>query len=779
MVWGGDVGNLHAQIGIIDLPKQLSARGEIRPTPFVPQPANVKNFFQTGISTSQHLAVSGNNNKGHIRLAYTYFNQRGIIPNTDLKRHMFTLATGYTLSPRLTIRLSGSYIKNRSNNRPSLTYGNENLMFYFNWLGRSVNIHSLRNYWQRGQTGLNQFNSSYGAHDNPYFTVYENTNGQTADRLFGNISATYQLTHWLSLQLRAGTDYSSEFRNRNRAYSSQRFPLGAYREEQIYLQETNADFLLSANKALTPAVSISASVGGNAMYRRLHLSDASVPQLTLPGSYTLNTAQLPFEHYTYLSEKKINSLYTITQVGYKDYLFLQLTARNDWSSSLPPGNWSYFYPSLSLSAIISDIFRLPASTVSFAKLRAGIASVGNDTDPYQLSPVYNLQPPVQGSPTYSEYALIPNVNLKPEQSRSIETGLEVRLFRDRLAMDISLYHSRSKNQILTAQVSHTTGYRNRIINAGLIENKGLEAVLSFIPIKLPDGFTWTTGLNFSTNQSKVRELYTDPVSGQQAETHIISTRYIHIQADRGGSLGDMYGIGYQRVSADPNSSYYDPSGKYQGQIVYNEKGAPLATPHTIKLGNYNPHWLAGWYHTFSWKDFSLHILLDVRKGGKLYSHTQTVGREAGSIVETLEGRTKGYDLGIYENGVIGEGVVALRDTEGNITGFAPNTTKLPAQEWHIALTGNRKILEPMMYDASFIKLREIKLSYSFAKSSLKSSPLHNMTFSLVGRNLFVWTKVPHIDPETASTAGGTIIPGIDSLALPSVRSYGINISVKL
>lgn len=776
---GGDVGNLHTQIGVIDLPKQLVTRGEIIPTPFVSHPTNVKDFFQTGISTSQHVAVSGNNNKGHIRIAYTYFNQRGIIPNTDLKRHSIALGTGYKLTPKLNVRLSASYTKSVSNNRPGLTYGNENLMFYFIWMGRSVNISSLRHYWQSGQTGSNQFNSSYGAHDNPYFTVYENTNGQQVDRLFGNLSATYQFNNWLSLMLRAGTDFTSEFRNRKRAYSSQRFPLGAYREEQVSLQETNVDFLLSANKAITTDITILASLGGNALYRRVHLSDISVPQLALPGVYSLTNAKVSPEYATYLSEKKINSLYAFTQVGYRDYLFFELTARNDWSSSLPAHNWSYFYPSFSLSTIISDMFHFSTSSIGFAKLRVGIAGVGNDTDPYQLAPIYTLQSPVQGTPTYAESTLIPNVNLKPEQSRSIETGLEVHLFHDRLAMDISLYHTRSKNQILNAQVSNTSGYRNRIINAGLIENKGLEGILSLIPVKLNNGFMWTSGVNFSINRSKVRELYTDPVTGQKIESHVISSRYINIQASVGDRMGDMYGIGYQRVSADPNIPYYDPTGKYTGQIVYNEKGAPLATPNTIKLGNYNPDWLAGWYNIFSWKDFSLYVLLDIRKGGKIYSHTQTIGREAGSIIETLEGRTNGYDTGLPGNGVVGEGVVALKDAEGKVTGFAPNTIKLPAQEWHIAITANRRIQEPMMYDASFIKLREIKLSYSLPKRLPKSHPLHAVTLSLVGRNLFLWTKVPHIDPETASTAGGTIIPGIDSLALPSVRSYGLNVSVKL
>ena len=776
---GGDVGNLNTIIGPVDIATQLAQRGEIIPTPFLPQPDNIKDFFETGVTFTQNVAVSGGNEFGDVRASYTYLDQKGIIPNTDLKRHNFNLSAGYKLTKKLNFRATANYVKNLSDNRPSLSYGTENIMYLFNcWFPRSLNINSFRDYWQAGREELNQFNFNYNYHDNPYFNVYENTNGQEMDRLFGNVTATYQFNDFLMLMARVGTDYSDEFRNRRRAYSTQRYPLGSYREEQIFLQETNADFLLSFNKDLSSDFSLSASVGGNAMRRRYNLSDISAPQLTVPGIYSLNNARVALEYFSFNSEKRINSLYAFSQIGFRNYLFLELTARNDWSSTLPANNWSYFYPSASVSLVISDLINLETSPVSFAKVRAGFAAVGNDTDPYQLLSTFAAQNPAQGLPTYSESSVIQNASLKPEQSRSLEAGFDIRFLENRIGLDFTYYTTRSENQILNVPLTRTTGYTSRVINAGLIENKGIEVMLNLIPVKT-NSFEWSANLNFSRNRSTVKELYTDPESGQEIRNYVLASRYVAVEARVGERMGDMYGIGFQRVSADPNNDYYDPTGQYVGQIVYNNQGKPVPTPTTIKLGNYNPDWMAGIYNTLTFKGLTFGFLFDIRHGGKIYSHTQTVGREAGLIEETLEGRANGYDLTLPENGVIGDGVVALTDGDGNITGFTENTTKLSAREWHSSITLGRRLIEPMMYDASFVKLREVKFGYTLPNAIMKGLPFRDVSISLVGRNLFLWSDVPHIDPETASNSGGTIIPGVESVAMPSARSYGFNVSFKL
>lgn len=777
---GGDVGNLNTIIGPVDYAGQLARRGDITPTPFLPQPDNIKDFFETGITFTQNVAVSGGNDVADVRASYTWLDQKGIVPNTDLKRHNFNLSAGYKVNEKLNIRATANYIKNISDNRPSLSYGTENIMYLFNcWFPRSLNMASFRDYWQAGLVGLNQFNYNYNYHDNPYFNVYENTNGQEIDRLFGNVSATYKFNDWLMLMARVGTDYSDEFRARKRAYSTQRYPLGSYREEQIFLQETNADFLLSFNKNITTDISLSASVGGNAMRRRYNLSDISAPQLTVPGVYSLNNSRVPLLYSTFASEKRINSLYAFAQLGYKNYLFLELTARNDWSSTLPSSNWSYFYPSASVSLVLSDIIDMTNTPVSFAKLRVGYAGVGNDTDPFRLASQFNaLSPPPKGTPAYSEQSVIPNAALKPEQSHSVEGGFDVRFLDNRIGLDFTYYRTRTENQILQVPLTLTTGYSARIINAGLIENKGMEIMLNVTPVRTSN-FDWTMNINFSRNRSVVKELYKDPESGQEIRNYVMASRYVTVEARIGEQMGDMYGIGFLRVSDNPNDEYYDPTGQYVGQIIYNNQGKPLPTPTTIKLGNYNPDWLAGINNTLTYKGLSFGILFDIRQGGKVYSHTQTVGREAGMIVETLEGRADGYDLSLPGNGVIGPGVVAVRDGEGNVTGFEDNATKLSAREWHTSLTLGRRLIEPMMYDASFVKLREIKFGYTLPNKIMGSLPFRDVRLSVVGRNLALWTDVPHIDPETASNSGGTIIPGVESVAIPSARSYGFNLSFKL
>jgi TonB-linked SusC/RagA family outer membrane protein len=773
---GGDVGNLFTSIGPVDPTQQLAARGDITATPFTAYPNNIRDFFETGITNTHNVAVSGSNEKGDFRLSNTWLNQTGTVPNTDLKRNTFAFAGGLNLSPKLRVRTAINYLKSDSDNRPNLSYGTENIMYLFNcWLGRQVNMASLRDYWMAGREDLNQFNFNYNYHDNPYFNVFENTNSQKLDRLFGNVAVTYDFTPELSLMVRAGTDVNSEFRARRRAYSTQRFQRGSYREERINFSETNTDFLLNYKRPLGNKFDLNLGVGGNAMRQVGRFSDVIAPELAVPGIFTLSNSRVALQNLsnTPYAEKRINSLYATGQLGFNNYLYLDLSARNDWSSTLPSDSRSYLYYAANVSAVLSDAFKInPNSALSFAKIRFGVAQVGNDTDPYQLATIYNAQTPVQGSPSYSESGVLVNPALKPEISTSIETGFDLRFFKNRVGLDFTYYNTQSKNQILPIPLSGTSGYSARIINAGLIQNNGVEVTLNLVPLRTRN-FSWDIALNFSRNRSKVKELFTDPVSGQEITNYVMASRYVTVEARVNEQMGNMYGIGYTRVSNDPNDPYYDPTGQYVGQIVYNTQGKPVATPTRVLLGNYNPDWLAGIGNIFTFKSLSLGVLFDVRSGGEVYSHTQTVGREGGQIAETLEGRADGYDLSVAGNGVIGDGVV--QNADGT---FSANTVKLSAREWHTTYTLGRRLIEGVIYDASFVKLREVRFGYTLPNRVLKSTSLRDLNISLVGRNLALWTDVPHIDPETASTSGGTIIPGVESVALPSTRSWGVNVNFK-
>ena len=771
----GDIGNVFGVIGPVDLAAQLKERGSITPIPFSPEPDNIKNFFQTGSTYTNNIAIAGSNDKSDFRVSFTALNQTGIVPNTDLNRYTTSLTGGYNLTDKFKVRVNANLMNNKSGNRPNLSYGTENIMYLFNcWFPRNTNIEAMRDYWQLGREGLNQYGFNYNYHDNPYFNVYENTNGQDLTRVFGNVSLNYQFTPALSLMLRSGTDINNDFRDRKRAYSTQRFKLGSYREEKIFNSESNSDFLLTYNPEQEGnAFTYSVSLGGNRLDSRYKLSDISAPELAVPGIYSLNNSRVALQSYTFESRKRINSLYAFTNLAYNNYLYLDLSLRNDWSSTLPADNNSYLYYSASSSFVFSEAFNIKNDVLSFGKLRLGYAQVGNDTDPYQLLATYAAQTPAQGLPTFTESSNLPNAELKPEISSSLEVGTELKFWLNRVGLDLTYYNSGSRNQILPIQLSSTTGYSRRIINAGLIQNRGFEAVLHLSPfVSKNRGFSWDIDFNWSTNRSEVKELFTDPVSGQEIKSYVMADRYVTVEARVGERMGDMYGIGFERVSADPNDKYYDKTGQYVGQIVYSANGKPVPTTERIKLGNYNPDWLGGVRNTFGFKGLQMSVLFDTRQGGKLYSHTQTVGREGGIIVETLEGRADGYDLSKPGNGVVGEGVVQQGDGS-----FAPNTTKLSSREWHTSYTLGRRLIEGVMYDASFTKLREITLSYSIPNRLTQRAGISNITISAVGRNLALWSKVPHVDPETASTSGGTIIPGVESVAIPSTRSFGFNVGL--
>jgi TonB-linked SusC/RagA family outer membrane protein len=576
--------------------------GTAQVTPFSPQPDNIKDFFELGQTYTNNVSLTGSNEFGDFRLSYTNLNQKGIVPNTDLSRNTFAFNGGYKLTKKFTARANVSYIRSNSANRPTLSYGTENIMYLFNcWYGRQIDTRALRNYWQPGLENIQQYNFNYNYHDNPYFNLYENTNGQNVDRMIGNITLSYLLTDWLSLQARTQVDYSDELRTRRRAFSTQRYPFGSFRRETVETIERNSDLLLQLNKNLSDDFSLNATLGGNQRVNTFDYLDVFASQLTVPGVFSLNNARVPLEYGSSISKRKVNSIFAQAQIGYKNYLFLDLTARNDWASTLtlPDGvqgsaDNSYFYPSASLSAVVSDIVRLPGF-ISFAKLRAGVAQVGNDTDPYQFTQPFNPQIPWGTTPTFSEAGQIPNLNLKPEISTSQEYGINLRFLNNRVGLDLTYYRNDSRNQIIFVPLSNTTGYGTVVQNAGLIRNQGWELMLNLVPVQSAgNGFHWNIDVNWSRNHSEVKEL-ADGIQRYQ-----LASRYFSVEARVGERMGDMYGFAYQRVSSDAGSPYYDPSGQFVGQIV-NANGRPLRTGSTVKLGNYNPDWLGGIYNTLPTK----------------------------------------------------------------------------------------------------------------------------------------------------------------------------------
>ena len=719
-------------------------RGDITPTPWTSAPDNIEDFFETGYTLSNNVALTGANEQGNFRLSYTNLTSKGILPNTDLERNTVNFNTSYNLTPKLKATASVNYIASGSDNRPNNSYGTENIMYLWVWFGRQIEMNSLRDYWQPGLEGVQQFNYNYNWHDNPYFTMYENTNGFDKDRIIGNVQVTYDFTDDLQLMIRSGTDFYNDLRDTRRAFSTQRYPFGQYREDKIFFEERNTDFLLTYDKQINEVFSVTASFGGNRRDLTDRYNRTSANQLSIPEVYNFENSRIPLAVTQFDQRKRVNSLYGFVNIGYKNMLFLDITGRNDWSSTLPEDNNSYFYPSVSGSAVLTDLLDVSSTSVlSYAKLRASWAQVGNDTDPYQLRNVYNFLEPFGNTQRASESAVIANSDLKPERQTSFEIGTDLRFFNGRLNLDATYYNTSSKNQILELPVDITSGYSRRVINAGEIQNRGVEVMFNVTPVELTNGLSWNVNLNFTRNRSEVVSLFGD------LDTYQIADNYVQILAKEGGRMGDMYGTGFVQ-SPD-------------GRTVY-ENGYPVRDPNLRLLGNYNPDFMVGLYNTITYQNFNLGFLFDWRQGGEVLSRTILIGGTSGMMDFTAESR---------ENGLVGVGVKNVGSEES--PEYVTNDVIVSGRDfyWSRYNRGNEEIGR---YDASFVKLREIKLGYQLPNDLFGNFPLRNVSVAIVGRNLALWTENTHFDPEVISFDGGTVVPGVEDMATPTTRSFGFNIN---
>lgn len=770
---GGDVHGLNFVLGTSGV--DLNRRGEIIKTPFLYHGNPAEEFMQTGRTLTNNISFYGSNDDGNYRVSYTNLDNQGILPNTDLQRNTFSISGDYNISDRLKVSAKMNYIRTDSDNRHVNGYGTESVMYLFIWWGQHVDVNSLKNYWQDGLDGFQQFNYNYNYHDNPYFTMYENTNGLAKDRVIGTASATYKLTDDLSLMVRGGRDFFSEYRFIKRAFSTQRFPNGQYREDKINFQETNLDFLLTYNKEFSEKFAVNANLGGNRMVQKNHYNSLMTNKLLLPGIYSFNNADGALVQRIDRPEKQINSLYGFAQASWDNKVYLDITARNDWSSTLPAQNNSYFYPSASLSMILSDMLDIPNNSVlSFAKLRAGWAQVGSDTSPYRLQDPYLLGAPVGSNPTASPTNSLSNFDLKPEIQTSWEVGTDLRLFNNRLSLDATYYNTVSENQILNIALPPSSGKTSRVINAGKIKNYGVEMLMNINPIESKD-FSWNTTFNFGLNRNEILEL------PEGVDQYIYGGNGITLVAQKGGSLGDMWGTGLRKVE--------DKSSPYFGEVIFNN-GLVQSDNTLRKLGNFNPDFTLGWNNAIRYKNFQLNVLFDWRQGGDLLSRTRLIAATSGNVVETLWGRAPEFggahpgiaDSGIsyvdgngntQTDGVIGDGVKQLADGS-----YAANDVIVPANAYHNNRYRRQNETEGM-YDATFVKLREARLTYGFPSELVKKMRFSSMSVSVIGNNLWLWAKeFNHGDPELLSFGGGSYVPGVEDATVPSTRSIGFALDIK-
>jgi TonB-linked SusC/RagA family outer membrane protein len=757
---------------------QFFSNGEA--VPFVAYPNNVRDFFKTGVTLNNGVALAGSGDKFDYRLSYNNLHQTGVVPNSSQGRNSFLLNSTFRPNSKLTITTIANYIKDDAANLPG-AYGRRatSTMLQFTWFGRQVDVSRLKNYRNPDGSTFNWNNSYYS---NPYFTAYENTVAQHKNRFIGSIDLNYKIINGLSANFRTGTDYYTDRRKIKIAYGTNGTPFGSYEEDAYTVNEANTEARLQYTKKLSEDFSLDAFIGGNIGTILNEQNDQKAPKLAVAGLYNLSNSRDPLISLNNYGKLKTYSYFASAQIGFRNYAFLNLTGRNDWSSTLPSSNLSYFYPSVNGSLILSEALDFKSDVLTYLKLRGGWSKVGKATDPYQLINTYDFKAPFvsklndteTANPQQNASTIDLNPNLKPETTTSGEAGIEAGFFRDRVRLDVSAYNTNSFNQILKVDVSPTTGYSKKLINGGSINNKGIEVQLGVTPIKT-QGFTWDINVNYSRNKSKVISLY----DAGNLQSYILGTDgTIQTIAAPGLPYGALFGTSY----------VLDASG----QKVIGDDGIPAFNSTNKYLGKYTPDWLGSINNSFSYKGINLSFLVDARIGGSVYSGTNATGTYTGVLASTLPGRgsTNGglnyYYPGndnkkaavpitagtnapggatVYDDGIIAKGV----KTDGTA-----NNTIVPASSYYKSLYN---IDEAFVYSASYVKLREVKIGYTFPSQWVKGIGLQSATVSLVGRNLWIIHKnVPNIDPETAFNTGNG--QGLEDLALPTVRNIGFNINLK-
>lgn len=710
-----------------------------------PQKNNIKDFFNTGLNWSNSVGVSMGGEKYQARFSLNNDYATGIVPNNKLNRTSASLRLNAKLHKKIDLDTKISYTNQTIDGKP---WTGENIFnpvrqLYsmprnislndakvFEYVDTSNGIKTRQHFWLPGGEGLSQ---------NPYWVVNRNVRTDERNKILAMGALKWNIVENLSLMLRSSVDYyhdSGDFKLYNDTY--QRAPKGNYMVDFYDSFELNNDFLLTYNKTFNEDWIFDVNVGGSTFYQNKRGVSYSNTELLAENLFSqTNAKSLVADNSLY--RRKLNSLYAFAQVTYKGFLTLDVTGRNDWSSTLPKENASYFYPSVGLSLVLSDALSLP-SWFTFAKTRVSLAQVGNDTDPFIVNPTYNYVAGGNNGYVYQSSTL-PAVTLKPETTSSFEVGVDVRFLNNRLGLDFSWYKSNTFNQLISVPMPLASGYVNSFINAGNVENKGIELKLYATPIQLKE-FSWTTQFNFSRNVNIIREL-TDNVKQISLGTEDFIANIVAVE---GGAFGDIYVRGFER--------------NQQGEILVNSNGLPkLTSKKTVKAGNVAPDWSGGWMNTFNYKGFSLNVLIDTKQGGEIISFTDAVLTGYGLTAKTLAGRTDGITFpGVLDSGEI-------------------NTKQVSAESLWTSLGGrNSPVGEAFVSDASYIRLREISFSYSLPQSLLSKLPFYTLSIGAFGKNLcFFQNKAKTFDPEMTVGTGNN--QGLEAFALPSTRTFGINLNL--
>ncbi len=728
--------------------------GETRP--WVAPANDYSEFFETGVTLQNSVAVSKGNENGSFRLSYTNLDQSGTMANSNLQRNTFSINTQYQITDKLNVSGAGSLVKQNANGRNATGYSNSNPMQGFTqWWQTQLDVTRLENYKREDGTqytwnptgittnpdgSLKSFNPAPYFFDNPYWVRNEFLQEDTRDRFFGNIALSYELMEGLKVSVRAMTD-GFTFK------SKEGIPNGGvdqsfYSETFRTFSESNYEAKVTYEKNLSEAVSINAMVGGNLMYQQRKRTTAETNGgLALDGFFNIANGIGSPVITTNEQEKKINSIFAQTSVGIYSTVFVDLTIRNDWSSTLPTSDNSYFYPSVTTSFVFTELPALQGNEIlSFGKLRVGYGFAGNDADPYRLANVYTpVQPNFGSSPRYTVPNSRNNPNLVNELTEEFEVGLELNFFQNRAGLDISYYDRTTSEQIFSVASSSTTGYTSRVVNAGTMKNSGLEISLRGTPVSAGD-FTWDVNFNLATYNNEVVEL------AEGVDNIVVgSTWAADVRLQKGDPYMAIYGQDFQRND--------------DGQIIVGSNGIPLVEADRKFLGSAIADFTGGLRNSFRWKNISASVLIDFQSGGAMHSTSLQWAAYSGMSPKTAEGS-------IREEGMIINGVTESGE---------PNTVAVDPQRYYQSIW---RVAAPNVYDASFIKLREVRLGYTLPNSVLGNLPFRDVSLAVLGRNLgILYSEIPYLDPQAVTGTGNN--QGLENAQVPTTRSIGFNLSFKL
>ena len=701
----------------------------------------VKDLLRQGSNTNHAVSINGGNEKSAIYFSLNYNKQNGIIPQNDLTRYIGNLRINSKLSEKLSIESRFTYSNQKVDNRPA---GGEDAANPYSSAVRmpiGINYDQLENYEKTivGRPAINFPNPNSAVLNNPYWFINKFQREEIRNRLIGLFSTTYNITSEFSATVRTGLDYYNDVID-NKIYVgsptayTNNAPGGNFSTFGRNFFTINTDFLLTYKKQFNK-INFLTTIGGNDRRDRTNETTTNANGLNINNVFSFgNAAALVASNY--FAKKQVQSIYGLLQTGYDNWLFADFTLRNDWYSSLKKENWSLLYPSVNVSAVISDVWKKKPSFLSFAKVRGSYGVAGRDTDPFAVDYYLGISQGAIGSILTNPSTKIDDVIL-PEQSRSLEFGTDLRFFNSRLNIDFTWYKQNAINQIVTVPLEPSTGFSSLLLNAGNVQNKGIEFTINAIPIRTGK-FTYSTTLNFARNRNKVIK-----VKEGINNYGFAANRAATASAKTGDRLGNLNVLGFRRNST--------------GQVLVDTAGLPLLTPNrSVVAGNVFPDWTGGWNNEFSYGNFSFNFLIDIRQGGIIVSHTEGYLAGLGLAKVTEANRETGFIVdGVREDG-------------------SKNSKVVSPQAYYNKIGARGGIVgEAFTYDASNIRLRQAALTYNFPVTVLKKTVFKTASISLYGRNLFFITKNSPMDPDV-SLNGGLSGFGVDFYSLPTTRSFGIN-----